>query len=449
MADLTLVVQGREVRSFPLKSGTTSIGRSPDNDIVINNLALSRRHAEVRAEGLGFKLFDLGSQNGVFLNGERIRGGVELSDEDTITLGTYGFVFRQPQASPPPEGPLLVLTFNEVELQRFSFPPEGRCRLGRGRDCDLQIAERRLSRRHCEIVQEGEAYILRDLGSQNGTYVNRRRIPRQQALAHGDVLNFAEYSVLFLLDAAAYDGPDKRHLESAPAPAAPAPEPAPPSPKSGPVRPVSKPRGQVFVEPPERARARHQPLTARPAPVPAPPRPPSIPSAHTQPLPRDIEDPKPTSPPDAALDDWYDSRRPPSQPGAEEAVLLERNVSAVSEVLGSMMVEREEVDEGLHVQPAARRFSVEVRAHGELVHQGPITREVTIMGREAEADIQLRGRYVAGRHSLLVRVRDSLLLVRLGSSSAARVNGLPKLQAFLRDGDLITIDETTIKIIEG
>jgi len=38
--------------------------------------------------------------------------------------------------------------------------------------------------------------------------------------------------------------------------------------------------------------------------------------------------------------------------------------------------------------------------------------------------------------------------VRLGSSSAARVNGLPKLQAFLKTGDVIQIDETTIKIIE-
>jgi len=47
-----------------------------------------------------------------------------------------------------------------------------------------------------------------------------------------------------------------------------------------------------------------------------------------------------------------------------------------------------------------------------------------------------------------VRVKDSLLLVRLGSSSAARVNGLPKLQAFLKTGDVIQIDETTIKILE-
>jgi hypothetical protein len=56
---------------------------------------------------------------------------------------------------------------------------------------------------------------------------------------------------------------------------------------------------------------------------------------------------------------------------------------------------------------------------------------------------------VAGRHSLLVRVRESLLLVRLGSSSAARVNGLPKLQAFLRSGDVIQIDESAIEISEG
>jgi pSer/pThr/pTyr-binding forkhead associated (FHA) protein len=77
-----------------------------------------------------------------------------------------------------------------------------------------------------------------------------------------------------------------------------------------------------------------------------------------------------------------------------------------------------------------------------------LNQQVTILGTDKEADIQLKGRFVAGRHSLLVRVHDSLLLVRLGSSSAARVNGLPKLQAFVKTGDQIQIDETTIKITE-
>jgi pSer/pThr/pTyr-binding forkhead associated (FHA) protein len=142
---------------------------------------------------------------------------------------------------------------------------------------------------------------------------------------------------------------------------------------------------------------------------------------------------------------------PPAASDDEEpdSLLPPRGQSSVSQVLSQMMVGKSELATNLH-QPKARkrRFSVDVRHHDKLLYSGPLTEAVTILGTDREADIQLKGRYVAGRHSLLVRVRDSLLLVRLGSSSAARVNGLPKLQAFLKSGDVIQIDETTITVTE-
>ena len=115
------------------------------------------------------------------------------------------------ELEPEPEPtPLLVLKYNEVELQRF--PIYGECLVGRAKECDIQIAERRLSRRHCKLTHENGRVVLRDLGSQNGTYVNRRRIPAQYQLEHGDVLNFAEYAILYLSDAADYDGPDRENV---------------------------------------------------------------------------------------------------------------------------------------------------------------------------------------------------------------------------------------------
>src|SRR5688572_355783 len=100
VAHLTLVVQGREVRKFVLNPSVTTIGRAQDNDIVINNLALSRRHAEVACKNGRFAVADLGSQNGVFVNSERIRSARVLSDSDTITLGTYHFVFSDHSPDP-------------------------------------------------------------------------------------------------------------------------------------------------------------------------------------------------------------------------------------------------------------------------------------------------------------------------------------------------------------
>jgi hypothetical protein len=166
---------------------------------------------------------------------------------------------------------------------------------------------------------------------------------------------------------------------------------------------------------------------------------------------------------DPALDDWYQSRSEkselfdapdPSQgsdgeESEEASVLLARSPSSVSQVLSTMMVDKRELDRNLRGAKAKqRRFCVEVRHADRILYSGPLVQPVTILGTDREADIQLKGRYVAGRHSLLVKVRDSLLLVRLGSSSAARVNGLPKLQAFVKAGDVVQIDETTIQITE-
>ena len=551
MAHLTLMVQGREVRRFVLNPTTTTIGRAQDNDIVINNLALSRRHAEVHFRHGRYQVEDVGSQNGVFINSERIRGARPLDPEDMITLGTYQFVFsdessrdpdingardrrkkeiterehvesvsQKPVSAKSAEStsdaqPLLVLKYNDVELQRFVLR-EAPCLIGRGKDCEIQIAERRLSRRHCQVRTEGGRVILEDLDSQNGTFVNRRRIPSRRELEHGDILNFAEYSILYLANAEDYDGPDRDDLRSAPLAdsaiqreetdfsdsleSSPAPASVPvvrgvEAQKNGrtPLIAPSRrdgPDGEPFVERPDRNRERRTPhvmpaeapsvrptrTKGRGRPDRAAPqrgqrdgdlgvdvRPVRVDPVHVRPARgeqsdepvrsevaehRDVEDHRAEVRPDRRLDDWYDRRGDSDVYHEEPSVLLERSKSSMSQLLRTMMVDKRELDRNLAVQAKERRFMIEVSAQGRTSYAGPLKQAVTILGRDEEADIKLTGRYVAGRHSLLVRVLDSLLLVRLGSSSAARVNGLPKLQAFLKSGDVIQIDETTIRILE-
>jgi hypothetical protein len=70
------------------------IGRSRDCDIQIADPNVSRRHAEVRREGSAFWLVDLGSTNGIDVNGRR-QARAKLSDGDRVVLGTTEVVFRQ------------------------------------------------------------------------------------------------------------------------------------------------------------------------------------------------------------------------------------------------------------------------------------------------------------------------------------------------------------------
>jgi adenylate cyclase len=86
---------GRKLKLDGANSWT--IGRSPDNAFVIEDDAMSRRHALIQQMQPGkFYLIDLGSRNGSSLNGRRITTSVELHDEDSILCGETTLVFHNP-----------------------------------------------------------------------------------------------------------------------------------------------------------------------------------------------------------------------------------------------------------------------------------------------------------------------------------------------------------------
>ncbi|HVP47222.1 MAG TPA: transglycosylase SLT domain-containing protein [Bryobacteraceae bacterium] len=74
-----------------LRDDVTRIGRSHDNDVVITDAAIvSSHHVEIRKEGGAWRLHDLNSKNGTYLNGQRVSGGVLLSPPCVIRLGADG-----------------------------------------------------------------------------------------------------------------------------------------------------------------------------------------------------------------------------------------------------------------------------------------------------------------------------------------------------------------------
>jgi pSer/pThr/pTyr-binding forkhead associated (FHA) protein len=78
------------------------------------------------------------------------------------------------------------------------FQPAGeRTLIGRSPECDIFLDDVTVSRRHAEIVREGEEFTLRDLGSLNGTYVNRKRIESAK-LEDDDEVQIGKYRLTFL-----------------------------------------------------------------------------------------------------------------------------------------------------------------------------------------------------------------------------------------------------------
>jgi hypothetical protein len=81
-------------RTCVVGSGGAVLGRSREADIQVDDQNVSRKHAEVRPSGASWTVRDLGSTNGVKVNGRRIQGAQSLRSGDTITLGTSDIVFE-------------------------------------------------------------------------------------------------------------------------------------------------------------------------------------------------------------------------------------------------------------------------------------------------------------------------------------------------------------------
>jgi pSer/pThr/pTyr-binding forkhead associated (FHA) protein len=76
---------------FPLRQAVSSVGRDPRSDIFLDDVTVSRRHAEFRSERGELQLVDNGSLNGVYVNGQPIDSAV-LTNGDVIQMGKFRLV---------------------------------------------------------------------------------------------------------------------------------------------------------------------------------------------------------------------------------------------------------------------------------------------------------------------------------------------------------------------
>jgi len=99
MATLVLL-QGGEAKPYPIAADRVVLGRQPDCDIQIEDNMVSRKHAELVADGDAFVLNDLGSGNGSYVNGKRINEKTTLKNQDRIKLGPALFRFETGEPVP-------------------------------------------------------------------------------------------------------------------------------------------------------------------------------------------------------------------------------------------------------------------------------------------------------------------------------------------------------------
>jgi pSer/pThr/pTyr-binding forkhead associated (FHA) protein len=90
---LFLVKRGQNAGStYLIDAETTTIGRNPSSDVFLDDITVSRRHAELRRSGGRFELRDLDSLNGTYVNRERV-DAVALSSGDEVQIGKFKLAF--------------------------------------------------------------------------------------------------------------------------------------------------------------------------------------------------------------------------------------------------------------------------------------------------------------------------------------------------------------------
>jgi hypothetical protein len=96
------------------------------------------------------------------------------------------------------DGPVLAVRAGGPTGVAFPIARTGNVSIGRSPDSDIFLDDVTVSRNHSQLEHRPEGLVLRDLGSLNGTYVNRRRIHDEERLQNGDEVQIGKFRLVLI-----------------------------------------------------------------------------------------------------------------------------------------------------------------------------------------------------------------------------------------------------------
>ena len=174
-----------------------TVGRSPQNDIVIDDKNVSSNHARFKIINNEIILEDVGSTNGTYVNGEKITAQ-KVTANNTITFSKHHtFDWKQLEELVKADTPVKGGGAGRVHTKIKEKEKEV-INIGRSNDNDLVINNIKVSRMHAKLEKYLGEWYVEDLGSSNGTFlngekINRVRITSKDVLTIGGIpLNIAK-----------------------------------------------------------------------------------------------------------------------------------------------------------------------------------------------------------------------------------------------------------------
>lgn len=218
-------IKTEEEQSYNLPQELITIGRINTCDIELPFRSVSRKHAEITAEGDDYFLTDLQSGNGTLLNGNKIKAKEKnlLRQGDIITIEDFEIHFHrldeslhQPVGEDTDSDIIEIKMIKKVlkaldsdhlpSLEVLNSSSEGtklvieddqeELYVGREKDCALILDDPTVSRQHAKLKRKWGGIVLLDLGSKNGCHVNKEKVS-EKILHDGDHVMFGTVKCLF------------------------------------------------------------------------------------------------------------------------------------------------------------------------------------------------------------------------------------------------------------
>jgi ABC-type multidrug transport system ATPase subunit/pSer/pThr/pTyr-binding forkhead associated (FHA) protein len=190
------------VDELSVLKGELSLGRAPDNDVILDSPLASSHHVKLTLAGAGgaYLAMDLGSLNGTRLNGQPLsrRVPTPFGLGDHVQIADMVFALRMATAEAPAPPPLTdqvrvssqarpgLIVHMAGHQMRHLIPASG-ATLGRATDSSIVIESPTVSSHHARVETVEGAVWIRDMGSRNGLRFGGQRV-QQKMLANGDVL---------------------------------------------------------------------------------------------------------------------------------------------------------------------------------------------------------------------------------------------------------------------
>jgi len=223
VAKLTIFKNGQSVNTHLLDQGAYRIGRDAGNHIVLDDKKVSRLHVTIEIKDAMMLVKDSGSRNQFLFQGE-ITSYAEIGPGQSFIIRPYEILYEAENTPDQkdklsdhgsssddkkttviqvmPRGPGNLVIKNTESTGQEVFPlKSGMNIIGRSSECDIQISNPTVSKRHASIEHLPDRVIIRDLGSKSGTFVNNKQITEQD-LRFGDFFRLGAVSIRYQSEAA-------------------------------------------------------------------------------------------------------------------------------------------------------------------------------------------------------------------------------------------------------